>query len=160
MGSCPLLHCLMTYLLERYLSKGLHHISDFLWKAPQIRATKGEWCHNSWEIEGRCLLQEESRKWVEVSLQPKEPFWKDVQSPWAGGAWRMLRDHPPSCPSCHQEAALCFWPPAIWVAKSNSSWSSFSPHLLFFFTVFFFPFLFPFDIQRNDQSSGSFEKWN
>ena len=48
-----------------------------------------------------------------------------------------------SRPPCHLEAALRFSLPAIWVAKSNSSWSSFFPHRSFFFRKFlFFPPLF------------------
>ena len=40
MGSCPLPHCLMTYLPERCLSKGLHCISEFGGKPPKPEPLK------------------------------------------------------------------------------------------------------------------------
>ena len=69
---------------------------------------------------------------------PKEPFEKDWQGPWAGGAWGKLETmlHSP----LRLEAALCFLQPAVWVAKFNSPWSSFSPHLPFSFKNFSFSF--------------------
>ena len=93
---------------------------------------------------------------AKVSLRPKEPFWKDLQGPWAFQAWGKLRDHPPSRPpslmppgSCVALLAACNFS-----CKMEVLLEFLSPHLPFFFMKLF-SFLFFFETQQNDQSSVS-----
>lgn len=152
--------CLMTYLPERHLSKGRQHSSDLhRKKTPHSEPLKEK---DAMTLGDRGEMPSSRGKQEAGRGQPATRgalLEGQARSPGRSGLGEAQRSS--SRPPCHLEAALHFSLPAIWVAKSNSSWSSFFPHRSFFFRKFlFFPPPFFFETPQNDQSSGSLGKRN
>ena len=101
---------------------------------PPSRATQGQRRCGS-EVTGGHAWFRNKQLWAEVRRRPRSPSRRRrKQGPRAMGPGQLEQRPPSPVPP---GATLCFSRPATWVAKSNSSWSSFSPHLPFLFKKVF-----------------------
>lgn len=93
------------------------------------RQRGGAWCSRKAGRGERSSIRSAHRALLEGRARSLGRWGLGEAQKWASGS------------PCHLETVLCFSLPSVWVAKSDSPWGSFSPHLPFPFNNLFFFFL-------------------